>query len=260
MNTTNYDDFKSLHDQENPLMLYNCWDVASAKAIEKAGSKAVATSSYAMAEAWGFSDGEQFSFEQILWFISRIAEQVSVPLTVDIEGGYAMDDATLANNMEQLLQLDICGINFEDQIVNHPHQELWDIHEQSHRIRIIQQVAAKLNKRVFINARTDIFFKDTKHSVDLVNEAIERAYAYADAGAEGIFIPGLYDRNLIEQFVQKSPLPVNVMVIDGMLSNHALKEIGVKRISYGPHSYFQANHNLQENARHILEPFDFKKK
>lgn len=116
---TNFDDFKSLHDQKDPLLLYNCWNVASAKAIEQAGSKAIATSSYSMAEAWGYTDGEQLSFEQVLWMISRIAEHVAVPLTVDIEGGYAVDDDTLANNMEQLFRIGICGINFEDQKVNH---------------------------------------------------------------------------------------------------------------------------------------------
>jgi 2-methylisocitrate lyase-like PEP mutase family enzyme len=253
MNRNDYDYFKSLHHQKNPLMLYNCWDVASAKAIEKAGSKAIATSSFAMADAWGYSDGEQFSFEQLLWSVSRIAEHVSVPLTVDIEGGYAVDEESLANNMEQLFQLDICGINFEDQKVNHPNDELWATSEQSQRIRTIQQVAAKLHKKIFINARTDVFFKGMKPSLDLVNEAIECTYAYAEAGAGGIFIPGLSDRSLIEQFVQKSPLPVNVMVMDGMISNTELQELGVKRISYGPHSYFQAQHNLQDNARTILQ-------
>lgn len=256
MNRTTYDDFKSLHDQKNPLMLYNCWDVASAKAIEQAGSKAIATSSFSMAKAWGYSDGEQLSFEHLLWMISRIVEQVAIPLTVDIEGGYAVDEDALAHNMEQLFRLDICGINFEDQKVNHPNDELWETSEQSQRIRTIQQVAAKLHKRVFINARTDIFFKNTKHSMDLVNEAIERTYAYAEAGAEGIFIPGLSDRNLIGHFVQKSPLPVNVMVMDGMISNHELQELGVKRISYGPHSYFETQHILQENARTVLQPLN----
>ncbi|OMC75960.1 phosphonomutase [Paenibacillus odorifer] len=253
MNTKNYDYFKTLHDQKNPLILYNCWDVASAKAIEQAGSKALATSSYSMAEAWGYSDGEQLTFELMLWMISKIAERVAVPLTVDIEGGYAIDEDILANNMKQLFQLDICGINFEDQIVNHPNNELWETSEQSRRIKTIQQVASKLQKRVFINARTDIFFKAKEHSMDLVNQAIERTYAYADAGADGIFIPGLADPSLIEQFVEKSPLPVNIMVMDGMLSNHELQNIGVKRISYGPRSFFQAQHNLQENARQTLD-------
>lgn len=110
-----------------------------------------------MAEAWGYSDGEQLTFELMLWMISKIAERVAVPLTVDIEGGYAIDEDTLAHNMEQLFQLDICGINFEDQIVNHPNNELWETSEQSRRIKTIQQVASKLQKRVFINARTDIF-------------------------------------------------------------------------------------------------------
>lgn len=257
MNKTNYEYFKSLHDQENPLMLYNCWDVASAKTIEKAGSKAVATSSYSIAEAWGFSDGEQLSFEHMLGMISRIAEHVAVPLTVDIEGGYAVDDDTLANNMEQLIQLDICGINFEDQKVNHPNNELWETGEQSHRIRIIQQVAAKLQKKVFINARTDIFFKNTEHSMALVSEALERTYAYAEAGADGIFVPGLSDGSLIKHFVDKSTLPVNIMVMDGMPSNHELQVIGVKRISYGPSSYFQAQQDLEEKARNVLVPYDF---
>ncbi|HEY4432142.1 MAG TPA: isocitrate lyase/phosphoenolpyruvate mutase family protein [Paenibacillus sp.] len=253
MNRDDYDDFKSLHEQANALILYNCWDVASAKAIEQAGSKAIATSSFAMADAWGYSDGEQFSFEQLLWFVSRIAAHVSIPLTVDIEGGYAVNEEALANNMEQLFQLDIYGINFEDQKVNHPDDELWAIEAQSQRIRTIQQVASKLQKSVFINARTDLFFKNAIHSLDLVKEALERTYAYAEAGAEGIFIPGLTDRSLIEHFVQKSPLPVNVMVMDGMISNAELQELGVKRISYGPYSYFQAQHQLQDHARILLQ-------
>lgn len=253
MNRTAYDHFKSLHEFKNPLILYNCWDVASAKAIERAGSQAIGTSSYAMAEAWGHSDGEQLSFEQMLWFISRMAEHVSLPLTVDIEGGYAEGTDNLASNMERLLQLDICGINFEDQIVNHPNQELWTTSEQSKRIRTIQQVAARLQKKVFINARTDLFFKEEKHSIKLVKEAIERTFAYAEAGADGIFIPGLTDRRLIEQFVQHSPLPVNVMILEGMATNAELQELGVKRISYGPYSYFQAQRQLQDHARTILQ-------
>ncbi|MNO32754.1 Methylisocitrate lyase [compost metagenome] len=253
MNRNDYSDFKSLHDQQNALILYNCWDVASAKSIEQAGSKAIATSSFAMADAWGYSDGEQLSFEQLLWFVSRIAAHVSIPLTVDIEGGYAVNEEVLANNMEQLFQFDICGINFEDQKVNHPDGELWTTSEQSHRIRTIQQVASKLQKSMFINARTDLFFKGAKHSLDLVNEALERTCAYAEAGADGIFIPGLTDRSLIEQFVQRSPLPVNIMVMDGMISNAELQELGVKRISFGPYSYFQAQHQLQDHTRIILQ-------
>lgn len=253
MNKTHYEHFKSLHDQKSPLILYNCWDVASAIAIEKAGTKAIATSSFSMAEAWGYSDGEQLSFENVLWFISKIAEHVTVPLTVDIEGGFAEDDDTLEKNMEQLLQLDICGINFEDQKVNNEHNELWDIVEQSNRIKKIRQVAAKLQRQVFINARTDLFFKETKHSIELVDKAIERTYAYADAGAECIFIPGLSDRKMIEYFVRKSPLPVNVMVMESMISNYELQEMGVKRISYGPLSFFQSNKDLQARLENILE-------
>lgn len=238
MNKNYYEYFKSLHYQKNPLILYNCWDVASAKAIEKGGSKAIATSSFSMAETWGFSDGEQLPLENVLWFISKIAESVTVPLTVDIEGVYAVNNEDLENNLEQLFQLNICGINFEDQKVNNHNNELWSILDQSKRIKIIQQVAFKLEKKVFINARTDIFFKETRHSLDLVDKAIERTYAYADAGADCIFIPGLSDRKLIESFVQKSPLPVNVMVRESMISNNELQEIGVKRISYGPFSFF----------------------
>lgn len=252
MNTNPYNTFKALHEQKNPLILYNCWDVASAKAIEQAGSQAIATSSFSMADAWGYSDGEQLPFEQVLWMISRMADHVSLPLTVDIEGGYAVNEDVLASNMERLFQLDICGINFEDQKVNHPEDELWDTIEQSSRIRMIQQVAAKLQKKVFINARTDIFFKSTKPSLDLVNEAIERTCAYAEAGADGIFIPGLTDPSLISHFVQRSPLPVNVMVMDGMIPLIELQELGVKRISYGPHSYFRTQQILKQNAQAIL--------
>ncbi|EFR98501.1 transferase, putative, partial [Listeria ivanovii FSL F6-596] len=105
---------------------------------------------------------------------------------------------------------------------------------------------------IFINARTDIFFQGRKETEALVNEAIKRTKAYAKAGADSIFIPGLLSPQLIRTFVQKSPLPVNVMLMDGMVSTAELTEIGVKRISYGPNSYFQANLAIQQATEKIF--------
>lgn len=110
-----------------------------------------------------------------------------------------------------------------------------------------------MSTEIFINARTDVFFQGRDETVDLVEEAIKRAKAYKDAGADAIFIPGLLSPKLIRAFVEKSPLPVNIMMMDGMLSVEELQKIGVKRISYGPLSFFQANLAIQQEVERIFE-------
>ncbi|WP_260448177.1 isocitrate lyase/phosphoenolpyruvate mutase family protein [Listeria booriae] len=102
------------HFQEEALILYNCWNVASAQAIEKAGARALATSSFAIARAWGFDDGEQLPFQQNLWFLEQIRRNTTLPLTMDIEAAYSSSLETLAANVAQFLNLGVQGINFED--------------------------------------------------------------------------------------------------------------------------------------------------
>ncbi|MBC2324008.1 isocitrate lyase/PEP mutase family protein [Listeria booriae] len=241
MNT--YNNFYDAHFQEEALILYNCWDVASAQAIEKAGARALATSSFAIARAWGFDDGEQLPFQQNLWFLEQIRRNTTLPLTIDIEAAYSNSLETLAANVAQFLNLGVQGINFEDR----KQDTLWDISEQSERIHTIRKIA---KKEVFLNARTDLFFQETHHTSDLVKKALERANAYKEAGADGIFIPGLTDLDLIQAFAEHSPLPVNIMINDDPNRYTNLK---IARLSYGPASFLNAQKQLEKISHHILK-------
>lgn len=250
--TKNFNKLKSLHELPTPLILYNCWDVASAKAIQQGGAPVIATSSYAIAESRGVADGEHLTFDEMLFVITRIALNVSLPLTVDIESGYATDLEELAHNIERLLAIGVCGVNLEDQLIGSANPALCSVEEQCDKIKTIKETAAKMSTDIFVNARTDVFFQGREETEDLAGEAINRAEAYKEAGADAIFIPGLLSPKLIRAFVEKSPIPVNVMMMDGMLSSAELQEIGVKRISYGPFSFFRTKLAIQQEVERIF--------
>jgi 2-methylisocitrate lyase-like PEP mutase family enzyme len=242
--------FAELHVKGNPLVLYNAWDAGSAKAIEAAGATAIATSSWSVAEAQGYQDGEAIPITFVMEIVGRIAATVKVPVTVDFEGGYSESDE-LADNISGLIGLGIVGVNFEDRVVKGT--GLYGIERQARRVAAIREAARKEHVPLFINARTDLFLGpgDDDHAKS-VKEALERAKAYAAAGASGFFIPGLQDGALIEKICKGVSLPVNVMVMDGVPSNVQLSKLGVARISYGPIPYIQAMDSLKDEARKVL--------
>ena len=180
-------EFAALHVKGTPVVLYNAWDAGSAKAIVDAGSKAIATSSWSVAAAQGYEDGEELPLAFAEQIVGRIAATVDVPVTVDFEGGYSEDDRELASNISRLLELGVIGINFEDRVVKG--KGLYSIERQAQRIAAIRAAAEHKHIPFFINARTDVFLGNG----DDVDEALERARAYASAGASGFFIPGLTD-------------------------------------------------------------------
>src|ERR1700726_216733 len=149
--------FAALHVKGAPILLYNAWDAGSAKAIMDAGARAVATSSWAVAEAQGYRDGEVIPMGFAEEIVARIAATVDVPVTVDFEGGYSEDDDELAANISRLLDLGIIGINFEDRIVKG--SGLYSVDRQARRIAAIREAAEQKGVNLFINARTDVFFE-----------------------------------------------------------------------------------------------------
>jgi 2-methylisocitrate lyase-like PEP mutase family enzyme len=242
--------FAELHVKGAPLLLYNAWDAGSAKSIVEAGAPAIATSSWAVAEAQGYRDGEAIPIEFAEQIVARIAATVDLPVTVDFEGGYSDDDDELAGNVARLLDLGVVGINFEDRVVKG--SGLYDIARQAERIAVIRETAEVLGVDLFINARTDLFLGQGRDAAQSVGEAIDRAKAYAVAGASGFFIPGLVDAALIGRICDDVTLPVNVMVMDGVPSNDRLAEIGVARISYGPIPYIRAMNGTKQEAKKVL--------
>jgi 2-methylisocitrate lyase-like PEP mutase family enzyme len=238
--------FAELHVKGAPLLLYNAWDAGSAKSILAAGAQAIATSSWSVAEAQGYRDGEAIPIALAEQIVARIAATIDAPVTVDFEGGYSEDDGELADNVSRLLDLGVIGINFEDRVVKG--SGLYSLDRQARRIAAIRKAAEQKGVGLFINARTDVFFEH-EDAAQAVGEALGRAKAYAAVGASGFFVPGLVDDALIEQICEGVSLPVNVMVMDGVPSNARLSELGVARISYGPIPYIRAMKALGQEAR-----------
>jgi 2-methylisocitrate lyase-like PEP mutase family enzyme len=238
-------DFKNLHIKGDPLILVNIWDGGSAQALQTTGAKAIGTSSWSVAAAHGYEDGEKIPFDLVLANLNRILACVDLPVTIDLEGGYGQSPQEVQKTVTKVIEAGAVGINFEDQIVGH--EGLHSIEDQCRRIKAIREVADLL----FINARTDLFLKadPAHHDERLVEEALHRTNAYAKAGANGFFAPGLQNLNLIEKLCALSPLPVNIMVLFDTPSSKQLAELGVARISYGPSPYFQAMEALKEVGR-----------
>jgi 2-methylisocitrate lyase-like PEP mutase family enzyme len=242
--------FAELHVKGAPVVLFNAWDAGSAKSIVAAGAQAIATSSWSVAEAQGYRDGEAIPIELAEQIIARIAATIDVPVSVDFEGGYSEDDGELAANISRLLELGAIGINFEDRVVKG--SGLYDIQRQARRLVAIRKAAEQKRVVLFINARTDLFLGQSRDPAQAVGEALERAKAYAAAGASGFFIPGLANDALIGRICEGVTLPVNVMIMNGVPSNDRLSELGVSRISYGPIPYISAMSTLQQAAKKVL--------
>lgn len=240
--------FHALHQPGSPVILFNVWDAGSAKAVVEAGAKAVATGSASVAGAFGFRDGEAVPFDLVLDNAARIVAAVEQPVSLDFEGGYSMDNAQLASNFTQVLASGVIGCNFEDQIVGGVGLHSLDV--QADRIRALREAASESAVDAFINARTDVFLKapNTTHTAAMVDEAIERAKAYASAGANGFFVPGLIDDSLIAQVCEMSPLPVNIIMFPGVAAPARLAELGVARISHGPGPWRNSMRILGEAA------------
>ena len=229
-------EFAALHISGKPLVLYNAWDVGSAKAVRDSGAKAIATGSWSVAAAQGFADGEALPIERVVDNIARIAAAVDVPVTLDFEGGYARDASGLERNVRRIIDAGAIGINFEDRIVDG--DALYSVDEQSARIAAVRRAADAAGIPLFINARTDLFLRaEPGRHRDHVDEAIARAQAYATAGASGLFVPGLRDEKLIARVCFDAPLPVNVMFLPELPPLRRLGELGVARLSYGPRPY-----------------------
>jgi 2-methylisocitrate lyase-like PEP mutase family enzyme len=241
--------FAALHIKGKPVILYNAWDAGSAKAILEAGAKVIATSSWAVAEAHGYRDGEAIPMPFVESIIARITSTIDAPVTVDFEGGYSDDDGILAENISRLLDLGVVGVNFEDRVVQG--EGLYPAELQARRIAAIRKAAERKRIDLFINARTDLFFQDGD-PVQWIEDALARAKVYAASGASGLFVPGLRDDALIGRICEGSSLPVNVMVMNGVSPAHRLAELGVARISYGAIPYIDAIDALKQRAKAAL--------
>jgi 2-methylisocitrate lyase-like PEP mutase family enzyme len=213
-------DFRALHRPGDPFLLPNAWDVASARALAGAGFAAIGTTSLGVAAAHGYRDGQGHGRDETLALVRRLAGLPAL-LTVDVEGGFGGDPAEVASLAADLAAAGAVGLNLED---GRAGGELAPIAEQTALITAIKAAAPSL----FLNARTDTFWLGQGGLTATQN----RLLAYAEAGADGVFVPGITDPDDIRSVTERSGLPVNVLLLPG-LTVPGLAELGVARVSTG---------------------------
>lgn len=243
--------FHRLHVKGHPLVLYNIWDAGSAQVVARAGAPAIATGSWAVAAAHGYADGELLPFEIVLANLREIVAAVDLPVTIDLESGYGRTPDAVAASTVAVLKNGAIGFNLEDRIIGA--HTLYSAADQSARLRAARSAADQLAVPAFINARTDLFFQTDRaqHDAALLASALDRAHAYAAAGASGLFTPGLVDESLIGMLCQRSPLPVNLLLVPNAPTPKRLAELGVSRVSHGPGPYRRAMQLVEDGARQI---------
>jgi 2-methylisocitrate lyase-like PEP mutase family enzyme len=240
-----------LHHGNQPLVLINCWDAASAAMVEHCGLPAVATSSAAMANALGSPDGQYLPWAQMLEAVARICRAVKVPVTADIESGFAAGVTALEKSITQIIQAGAVGVNLEDVMpaqadhnIRHG-SPLFPLPEQVARIQAARRAANTAGIHLVINARTDAYWQSGVGPAEAMRGTLERGKAYLQAGADCVFIPGLRKPDHIKiviDHLRTQPSvhrvsPVNILAGPGVPSIPELARLGVKRVSYGsgPH-------------------------
>ncbi len=227
---------RKLHQGPDLLVLVNIWDVASARVIEDLGFPAVATSSAAIANSLGYPDGERISRGEMLETVSRIAAAVSVPVTADMEAGYAATPEEMEDTARELVVSGAVGLNLEDGYDNE--SQLVDVRLQVEKIEAVREIGERAEVPLVINARTDAYWlKDGGDPKAHFAEAVRRAKAYREAGADCIFVPGLRDPEQIRQFLYESPGPLNILAGAGVPPLDELRKAGVRRVSLGSGPY-----------------------
>jgi 2-methylisocitrate lyase-like PEP mutase family enzyme len=216
--------FRELHHAEAPLLLPNAWDVGSALAFATAGFPAVGTTSFGIAASAGLPDGGRSSKAETVALAAQLC-RLPVHVTADIEDGYSDDPAEVAEFVAELAALGVAGVNIEDSTAGH----LVDAAAFAAKIAAVKRRCPDM----FVNARVDNLWFAEQATVDAV---LLRARDYFDAGADGIFVPGLVAPEDIRSITAGIGLPVNVLAHPS-LTVAELGELGVRRVSSGSLPY-----------------------
>ncbi len=245
--------FRALHVPGRPLVLFNVWDAGSARVVATRGAVAIATGSWSVAQAHGAEDGEALALDLVLANLARIVAATGLPTTLDLEAGYGGSAPEVGLTCVRLIGCGAIGCNIEDGVPGET--VLRRAEEQADRLAAARSAFDGSGVPAFLNARTDGFFAAAPDAdADAVlHDTLRRAHAYAKAGADGLFVPGVTDERMIARLVEDSPLPVNVMVGAGTPPRARLAELGVARISHGPGPYVLAMSALGDAATRAMD-------
>jgi 2-methylisocitrate lyase-like PEP mutase family enzyme len=222
--------FRQMHRGPHLLLLPNAWDAMSARIFEAAGFGAVATTSGGLAWALGYPDGEKTPWDEVVAATRRIVRIVRVPVTADIEAGYGASPEQVARSVSEIVAAGAVGINLEDSTPD-PAMPIRPVADAVARIRAAREAARDADVPIVINARVDLYLKHVHDDETRFRETVQRAKAYADAGADCIFPFGLTDLKTLRELVTAVKLPINVVGRPGTPDVSRLEEIGVARVS-----------------------------
>nr|WP_239007611.1 isocitrate lyase/phosphoenolpyruvate mutase family protein [Burkholderia anthina] len=221
-----------MHGKEYPLVLVNVWDAWSAIECEAASHMALATSSHSVASALGYKDGENIPLQSLLTVVESISRATSIPLTVDFEAGFGDTSKAIEDSVALVIDAGAVGVNLEDGLLDHK-RILSSADHHCERIAGARAAADGRNVPLFINARFDGILLERRQTETLVDEAIRRCKLYQEAGANGLFVPGLTELPLIQRLSQSIDLPLNIMMVPGCPTVDELASAGARRISLG---------------------------
>ena len=210
-------DFNALHQQNQPLLLANVWDASSAQAAQQAGYQALGSSSAAIAAMLGYEDGEEMSFDELFYVVSRIKTVSELPLSVDLEAGYGATTSHIIDNIRRL--------------------------DDAERFAVKLQEITRACPGLFVNVRTDTFLLNVQ---DALVQTLYRGQLYAKHGACGFFVPCVTRAEDIIAIVHHVPLPLNVMCMPELADFSTLSTLGVKRISMGNFIYAATQARLKD--------------
>jgi 2-methylisocitrate lyase-like PEP mutase family enzyme len=243
---------RRLHLDPELLVLVNVWDAASARTVAALpGCRALATASWSIAAAHGVDDGERLPRAEMLAWIERIAGAVDVPVTADLEAGYGASAADVADTVAGAIAAGAVGCNLEDGTPDGP-APLRPAAEHAERVAAARAAGGRAGVPLVINARTDVFLAQVGAAAERVDLALDRGRAYAEAGADCIFVPGARDPGDLRRLVAEMGAPVSVIGLPGGPPPAELERLGVARMSLGPGSMGVAMAALREAADGIL--------
>ena len=245
----------SLHTQTALLVLPNIWNPIGARVLQAKGYPAVATASAAISASLGYRDGEKLKRSSLIDLTGRIARSVDVPVTADIEAGYGGTIADLAETINEVIDSGVVGVNIEDSF--EVEGVLRPVEEQCQRISVVRQVADRRGIPLVINARVDSFLSSSfvDHG-DATEDALTRAKAYAEAGADCIYPIGPGDLETAAALRAGIELPINILVTPLAAPLKALETIGVNRVSFGPFVFRACLRKFVDIAETLLNQGD----
>jgi 2-methylisocitrate lyase-like PEP mutase family enzyme len=252
------DDFLALHHAPTILILANAWDVVSGKIFELEGFKAIGTTSAGIAATLGYADGQKMSLAENLEVVQRLVNSTTLPVSADIEAGYATSIEGVVKAAHAVLNVGAIGLNLEDS-TGDPTTPLFDKALQQDKIKAIREMAVARGIHLVINARTDVYLVHDE-STQTLRHAIDRGNAYKEAGADCIFVPdvGSLDKKGIAILVKEIDAPINIVAGATIPPIPELQDLGVSRVSVGPRPMRAVLSLLRKIAKELMATGTYK--